>query len=195
MFFVFFFLKDLGYAQGATHLIKGQEWNTVLNILIVSFAGSFIMMGAGINNIGSTVMIADVVDYGEWKTGSRNDSVIFSIQTLITKFAAAIATVILGIGITVSRLPSMKQSVDAAGNIIYSFSGAVTNQMLVIFRGVMFITPIPLMIIGYISYKRKYRLFGDYYEKIRADIKERRAAKAEILKSDDEKVKTTKELP
>lgn len=92
MFFVFFVLK---------------EGNYVLNTVLVALSGAFLMLSSGLNQIGSTVMIADVVDYGEYKTGVRGDSVMFSIQTLILKFAGAIAMLILGIGIAAASLPNI----------------------------------------------------------------------------------------
>ncbi len=93
LFCVFFFLE------------KGQY---VLNTVLVALSGAFLMISAGINQIGSTVMIADIVDYGEWKTGKRGDSIMFSVQTLISKFAGALAALILGIGIAVSGLPTIR---------------------------------------------------------------------------------------
>lgn len=92
LFAVFFFLKEGQY---------------LLNSILVGLAGAAMMLSAGINQIGSTVMIADVVDYGEWKTGKRGDSIIFSVQTLLVKFAGAIAMFILGIGIAVAGLPTV----------------------------------------------------------------------------------------
>ena len=107
-------------------------------------AGAFLMTSNGLNQIGSTVMIADVVDYGEWKTGSRADSVIFSVQTLLTKFAGAIAMFVIGLGIKVAKLPSITQTWDdEAGVFVYSFvnaSGtAITTQALDVLRIFMFL--------------------------------------------------------
>jgi Na+/melibiose symporter and related transporters len=94
LFFVFFILKPGNY---------------VLNTILVALSGAFLMTASGLNQIGSTVMIADVVDYGEYKTGKRGDSVIFSVQTLIMKFAGALSALVLGIGISVSGLPTISE--------------------------------------------------------------------------------------
>lgn len=37
------------------------------------------------------------VDYGEYKLGTRNESVIFSIQTLLVKFASAMGALFTGL--------------------------------------------------------------------------------------------------
>lgn len=94
MFFIFFFLKPGNY---------------LLNTILVALSGAFLMLANGINQIGSTVMIADVVDYGEYLTGKRADSVIFSVQTLLLKFAGAVAMLVLGLGIAAAQLPTVSE--------------------------------------------------------------------------------------
>ncbi len=105
MFVIFFFLKPGRY---------------LLNAVLIALAGASLMLACGINNIGSTVMIADVVDYSEYKTGKRADSVIFSVQTLLQKFAGALAMFILGLGISAAKLPTITQIpiTDAGGKFL-----------------------------------------------------------------------------
>ncbi len=192
----------------------------VLNTVLVALSGAFLMTASGISQIGSTVMIADIVDYGEWKTGKRGDSVMFSVQTLITKFAGAIAALILGIGIAVSGLPTITDMTvtyvneesgettiatkqfftDEEGKLLvkdetdYKALLAMDEEIkdediikvdadeslidtngLTILRAFMFLTPIPLTIIGYFIYKRKYYLYGEKYDTIKKEIDERRS--------------------
>lgn len=45
------------------------------------------------------VMLADGVDYGEQKLGSRNESIIFSTQTFVVKLASALSGFIIGLGL------------------------------------------------------------------------------------------------
>lgn len=94
LFFIFFFLKEGQY---------------LLNAVLIALSGAFLMLSSGMNQIGSTVMMADIVDYGEYKTGKRSDSVMFSVQTFITKFAAALAMLILGLGISAAHLPTISE--------------------------------------------------------------------------------------
>lgn len=181
MFLIFFFIKP-SYANLPN---SSAMW---VNVIIVALAGAFLMTSNGLNQIGSTVMIADVVDYGEWKTGKRNDSVIFSVQTLLIKFAGAIAMLIIGVGIKVAKLPSITQTVNNAGEYIYAFinkSGTqITTGALDILRVFMFLVPIPLCIIGYFVYKKRYWLYGKKYDEIKQEIDNRRNAdnKENILK-------------
>ncbi len=199
LFVIFFFIKPGQY---------------LLNTVLVALSGAFLMTALGVNQIGSTVMIADIVDYGEWKTGKRGDSVMFSVQTLITKFAGALAALILGIGIAVSGLPTIRDvtvvdvKTDAVSTVqlftdedgrylvkdeatyenliamdefseddvvkIDKNEELIKSDSLTILRAFMFLTPIPLAVIGYIIYKKKYWLYGEKYDKIKAEIDERR---------------------
>lgn len=179
LFFIFF-------------LLGTNKW---VNVIIVAIAGAFLMTSNGLNQIGSTVMIADVVDYGEWKTGVRSDSIIFSVQTLLTKLAGAIAMLILGIGIKVAELPAITEYFDVeSGKYIQTFisgTGNVTISAMNILRAFMFLVPIPLCIIGYIIYKKYYWLYGEKYDKIKEELEERRAIKAMDIQEQCEIVEET----
>lgn len=203
LFAVFFFLKPGNY---------------ILNTVLVALSGAFLMTASGVNQIGSTVMIADIVDYGEWKTGKRGDSVMFSVQTLITKFAGAIAALILGIGIAVSGLPTItditvKDIDTGAVSTVQLFTDEdgkylvkdeelyenlsampevdedelvkvaedeelIESNGLTVLRAFMFLTPIPLTVVGYFIYKKKYWLSGEKYDKIKEEIDRRREEEA-----------------
>lgn len=181
LFTVFFFLKP------------GKQYH-LFNSIVIALSGAFFMLAGGMQQIGSTVMIADVVDYGEWKTGLRGDSIIFSVQTLLSKFGGAIAMLILGLGISVSGLPRMQevldpetqftiqQFVDSAGNVVDPAT-MIDGGSLVILRAFMFLIPIPLCLAGYLTYKKKYWLSGAKYEKIKAEVnakREHKEFKAEV---------------
>ncbi len=170
LFLVFFILKsDYGFGN------SGARW---LNVVIVAIAGAFLMTSNGLNQIGSTVMIADVVDYGEYLNGKRGDSIIFSVQTLLTKFAGAIAMLLLGIGIKVANLPQIVSEVNEKGKYEQMpdlSTGVLSLDALTILRVFMFLIPIPICLIGYIVYKKKYNLYGARYDEIKAEIERRRA--------------------
>ncbi len=199
MFFIFFFLK---------------EGNYLLNAILIALSGAFLMLASGMNQIGSTVMIADVVDYGEYKTGKRGDSVIFSVQTLIAKFAGALAMLILGLGISAAQLPTISELPITDENGVYQESvnvytdddgtylinnketwekvtanekyaensefieeNLVSAKSLTVLRGFMFLIPIPLCVLGFVLYKKKYWLYGDKYDEVKKEIDRRRREK------------------
>lgn len=158
MFLIFFVIKaDYGFGN------TGAQW---INIIIISVAGSLLMTANGLNQIGSTTMVANIVDYGEYKTGRRSDSLMFSVQTLLTKFAGAIAMLVLGIGVEVAKLPTINP-------ITETFDGEITTNMMTILRVFMFLIPIPLLFAGYLVYKKKYTLYGQQVEDIKAELDKR----------------------
>lgn len=178
MFSVFFFLNP-------------GESSHLLNTVLVGASGACLMLANGMQSIGSTVMIADVVDYGEWKNGVRGDSVIFSVQTLLGKFAGAAATLVLGIGISAAGLPNVREAfdpqtntavqqfVDSAGNIVDA-AAMINGGSLTVLRVFMFLIPIPLCIASCIIYRKKYRLYGEKYDAVKREIDLRR------VKADEE---------
>ena len=65
----------------------------VVLMAIMMFAASWAM---GSINILQSIMIADCVDYEEYKNGVRTDGVFFSGQSFITKLAMVISSLISG---------------------------------------------------------------------------------------------------
>uniref|UniRef100_UPI003D77EFA4 MFS transporter n=1 Tax=Catenibacterium mitsuokai TaxID=100886 RepID=UPI003D77EFA4 len=55
------------------------------NILLTAIAGIIVKTGTGLELGCAIVFLADVVDYGEYVLGERNEGVVFSLQTLIVK--------------------------------------------------------------------------------------------------------------
>ncbi len=195
MFVIFFFLKEKHY---------------LFNAIAIALSGTFVMLSSGMNQIGSTVMIADITDYGEYKTGKRADSIMFSVSTLIQKIAGAMAMLILGIGISVAGLPTISDlpitnpdgSYNTTVSVFYDddkylisnedtwelvqsdsqYDGKaefvkenlISSRSLTIMRVFMFLMPIPLCIIAYFIYKKKYILYGKTYDDIKTEIDRRR---------------------
>ncbi len=66
----------------------------------IAVAGSLLLgFGGGLMLPLLTVMLADGVDYGEAKLGSRNESILFSTQTFVVKLASALSGFIIGLGL------------------------------------------------------------------------------------------------
>lgn len=63
-----------------------------------------VSMANGLSYILITIFIAGAVDYGEDKHGSRENSMISSLQTLMSKLASAIAVFFAGIGIDLVKI-------------------------------------------------------------------------------------------
>ncbi|KAB0300253.1 melibiose:sodium transporter MelB [Vibrio fortis] len=113
------------------------------NALMIGMAGAAIKFGVGIANALQTVMLADVVDYGEHKTGRRSESVIFSVQTMLVKFAGAAGGFIVGVGLSVvGYVPNVEQSTSTIMGLEFMMIGL----------------PAIMMTISGLIYQRYYRL-------------------------------------
>lgn len=129
------------------------------NGILIALAGIVVKLGGGLTLGISTVMLADVVDYGEFKFGSRNESVIFSVQTLLVKSASAISGWLIGMGLSL---------VGYVPNTIQSETSIIGIKFL------MITLPILLSMFGYIIYRKYYKLNGKYYDEIVDAIKIKR---------------------
>jgi len=70
---------------------------TLLIPLSVFFTTGF--AGAG---IGMGSLLPDTVEYGEWKTGMRNEGLQYGLYTFILKLATSISAIIAGLGLQMS---------------------------------------------------------------------------------------------
>lgn len=126
--------------------------------------GAFLVRsGGGLIIASSTVMLADVVDYSEYKFGTRNESIIFSCQTLLVKSAGALSGWLIGIGL-------------AAFGYVANAEQSTTTMMGM--RGLMFVLPTIFIALCFVVYKKYYKLTGDYHEEIIKELEVRHTTKA-----------------
>lgn len=119
--------------------------------ILTAFSGICIKFGSGLQLGIVTVILADVVDYGEYKFGTRNESITFSIQTLLVKLTSAMGALLSGFALTsTGYVPNEVQTT------------ATLNGM----RFVMIGIPMIFVIISFIVYTKYFKLTDDYYEKI-----------------------------
>ena len=119
--------------------------------LLVGVAGVLLKFGVGIANGLSIVMLADIVDYGEVKTGFRSESIIFSVIAMLVKFAGAFSGFIIGIGLSLSGyIPNEVQSVETVFGL----------------KVVMLFIPTLFVLLSIAIYVKFYKLNGDYYHTV-----------------------------
>ena len=87
-------LAVLGYSIFMFLLIPDR-----ISLGMVALPALLVALANGFTYVLITVFIAGAVDYGEVKTGRREESMIASLQTLMVKLASAVASFITGIGI------------------------------------------------------------------------------------------------
>jgi melibiose permease len=118
-------------------------------------AGATLKFGAGISNGLGTVMLADVVDYGHYRSGQRSESIIFSVQTMLVKFAGAFAGFFVGIGLTmIGYVPNVEQSEETIFGL----------------RALMIGSPIIFIALSVWVYKNYYLLHGALHAEVAAKV-------------------------
>ena len=85
--------------------------------------GALVFLANGMLTVLTTVFLSGSVDYGEIKTGRREESVIFSMQTFVVKAASGLAVFITGIGLDLIGLAGSGEQtaaveVQSAGTIL-----------------------------------------------------------------------------
>ncbi len=125
----------------------------------VALSSVVINVGIGFMLVILTVILSEVVDYGEYKMGSRNESILFSTQTFVVKFAGAFSALVSGIGLKV------------IGYKANQTQGAGTVAGM---RIIMIAIPALLMLACLAVYFRSYRLGDKNYRRILAELDERR---------------------
>lgn len=134
------------------------------NAMLIALSGIILKLGSGFTLGATTVMLADVIDYGEVRFGSRNESIIASFQTLLVKTASAVSGWLIGVGLTiVGYMPNVTQT---AGTILGM-------------RILMVAVPSVITLLGFFIYVKGYKLHGEYQEKIMEELNNKREAELE----------------
>jgi melibiose permease len=129
------------------------------NVIAVGICSAVVNAGVGFMLVFITVILSEVVDYGEYKLGTRNESILFSMQTFVVKFAGAFSGLVSGIGLTV---------------IGYQKNQAQTATATAGMRVIMFLIPAVLSALCFLIYIKGYKLTPKFYKEMRDTLAERR---------------------
>lgn len=130
------------------------------NWYILCIPEIMIYLGYGMLNVIMTIFLSDSVDYGEVKNHTREESVIFSMQTFTVKLASGLAVFLAGIVVDLIHLET-----DAAVQ-----SASTLTQL----RMWMTIPSVLLLIVGIIVFKKCYKLDDAKMDEIKKTLEERK---------------------
>lgn len=130
-----------------------------MNIVLVGVCSCIVNAGIGFMLVFITVLLSEVVDYGEYKLGTRNESILFSMQTFVVKFGGAFSGFLSGIGLTVIGFVANQQQ----------SAGTMAGM-----RIIMLLIPSILSALCYVIYVKGYKLDGETYKKIRDELRKRK---------------------
>ena len=111
--------------------------------LLVYMAGLvFFGLGMGFYNCVSWAMMGDAIDYQEWKTGKREESVVYALHSFFRKLAQGVgpAAVIAIMGTALigydEKLGTIGQSAETAGRLCWLVAGLYAFSAISQFVGV-----------------------------------------------------------
>lgn len=137
-------IAGYGVLLGAVFL----GFNNSLPILLIP--GVLIFSGNGILTVLTTIFLSLSVDYGEIKTGHRDESVIFSMQTFVVKAASGLAVFLTGIGLD---LIGLEGNSGETGEMIQQSTSTLNGLRLM-----MTILPMIGLLTAYRVFVRKFNL-------------------------------------
>ncbi len=146
----------------------GIAFLNISTVFILFIPAFFIFAAGGVLQVLTTVFLANTVDYGELKNDRRDESVIFSMQTFVVKFASGVAALIASICLTLNNL---KKETDDEVQQAFDFSKAVPQNAKLGLRMTMTIIPIVGLIIAVIIFRKKFILTEEKMEEIDTDLK------------------------
>ncbi len=148
--------------------------NTDMALIVYMIGLVFFGLGMGFYTCVSWALMADAIDYTEWKTGKREEGTVYSLHSFFRKFAQGVgpSVVLLLMGALgyVSKLGTEGQSFQTSHNMCWLVAGLYLFSAVIQFIGIAVI----------------YNLDKKTLAKMNAELTERRAAAAASEKVNEE---------
>lgn len=173
-------------------IISGIKMNLDVKLIVLCVFGVLIFAGQGLFYLNMLVKLANTIEYDEWKTGQRNESIIFSVRPFMVKLASALQSLVVTATLMFTGLIDLSNKIaeiekEGQGTIetqlkaneaiqLFSQNGIYDLQILGL-RFSMTIIPIILFVICYIILRKKYIIDEEMYEKITGEIAQRKESK------------------
>ncbi len=139
----------------------------ILNLNVVVMDVCYILASVGVSSmfVSQTIFLADIVDYGEFKNGERNESITFSMKGFLQKMAYTMQTIVLfgGLGI----MNYNEQIMTSVG-----LNDTTKTGIGVICFGV----PMLFFTASLIVFRKKFKVYGELADKVHDYIIEKRAS-------------------
>lgn len=159
-----------------------------LKLTMMTIANAFVGFGTGIYMI-MVINMANTVEYNEWKTGNREEGLIFSLRPFTAKLGSALMQglimliyIVAGV-LTFTNQISDLENQEAMGLItgeqklagINSILSSITDQSNTVLLLCMCLIPILFVVAGAIIYKKKCFLTEQRLVEMISDIEQRKA--------------------
>ncbi len=139
----------------------------ILKLPVIVMDICYILASVGVSSmfVSQTIFLADIVDYGEYKNGTRNESITFSMKGFLQKMAYTIQTVVLfgGLG-----LMNYNEQITAGLGI-----NDTTKSGIGI---ICFGAPMVFLLASLVVFRKKFKIYGELADKVHDYIIEKRAS-------------------
>ena len=144
----------------------------LLVICLTGFSGSIVLLLVpgvvvfacnGMLSVLTTLFLSNSVDYGQLKTGRREESVIFSMQTFVVKAASGVAVFLTGIGLDIIGLQG---NTEETGPI-----AAQSAETLLGLRLMMTVLPMIVLAGVLVLFRKKFTLTDRRVEEIGRELR------------------------
>ena len=117
----------------------------------------------GMLSVLTTLFLSNSVDYGQLKTGRREESVIFSMQTFVVKAASGVAVFLTGIGLD---LIGLQGNAEETGPIAAQSAGTLLGLRLMM-------TVLPMIVLAgvLVLFRKKFTLTDRRVEEIGRELR------------------------
>jgi melibiose permease len=146
IFVLSIFLALAGYAMLLLLCLTGLSGN----LYLLFIPAAVVFAANGMLSVLTTLFLSHSVDYGQLKTGRREESLIFSMQTFVVKAASGISVFIAGIGLDVIGLAG---NTDETGPIVAQSAGTIFGLRLL-----MTVLPVVGLLAALLFFRKKFRL-------------------------------------
>ena len=120
------------------------------NLIALCVPGVVVFACNGMLSVLTTLFLSNSVDYGQMKTGRREESVIFSMQTFVVKAASGVAVFLTGIGLDLIGLVG---DTEETGAVAAQSAGTLLGLRLM-----MTVLPMLVLLAALLLFRRKFIL-------------------------------------
>ncbi len=156
-------------------IIPVTESNTGVDLIFYIIAQLIMALGMGIYSTVSWAMMGDAIDYNEWKTGQREEGVVYSLHSFFRKLAQGVGpavalSIMQGMGYVNNANPDASGKFTEIDVNLLSWDFAVELRTLV---AILFLVAGVMLFVGL---GLVYNLDKKTMEKMNAELAERHAA-------------------
>ncbi|MBQ8528414.1 MAG: MFS transporter [Clostridia bacterium] len=148
--------------------------NTALDLVFYVIAQLIYSLGLGIYSTVSWAMMGDAIDYNEWKTGKREEGVVYSLHSFFRKLAQGIGPAFALV--IMSWLGYVNNDINEAGEAYINVEKFIGTQVPINLRVLVAALFLVAAVMQFVGLALVYNLDKKTLEKMNAELAERHVA-------------------